>query len=210
MSTRFLALVAILLLAVVMPLQAAYKEGVEYKRISPAQVTASADKIEVVELFWYGCPHCHRFQPYVEKWLETAPDNVVYIRLPAILRASWAFHARTFYAAQAIGVLDKVHMPVFNAIHNQKRYLDSEVALVKFMEELGVDGAAFQKAFNSFGVDSKVRRAKQMTRRYQAEGTPSVMINGQYRVDAGMMEGGFAGMIKVLDHLVEIESAKAH
>jgi len=210
MSTRFLALVAILLLAVVMPLQAAYKEGVEYKRISPAQVTASADKVEVVELFWYGCPHCHRFQPYVEKWLETAPDNVEYIRMPAILNASWAFYTRTFFAAQAIGVLDKVHMPLFNAIHTQKRRLNSERALVKFMEELGVDGAAFQKAFNSFGVDSKVRRAKQMTRRYQTEGTPSVIINGKYRVDAGMMTGGFAGMIKVMDYLVELESAKAH
>lgn len=182
-----------------------FQEGVQYKRILPPQHTANEDKVEVVELFWYGCPHCHRFQPYVERWLRKKPGNVDYIRLPATLRESWAIHARAFYAAEALGALDKTHADLFDAIHNKKRKLNTEDALVKFYVEHGVDEDAFRKAFHSFGVDSKVRRARQMTRRYHVEGTPAVIVNGKYRIDAGMA-GGYPGMIKVIDYLVKLES----
>lgn len=191
------------------PAQAAagpeYREGVAYQRVIPPQPTLHSDRVEVVEIFWYGCPHCHRFQPYLERWLKTKPDNVDYIRLPAILRESWAIHARAFYTAEALGVLDRIHTPLFDAIHKERRRLDTEEALMAFFAEHGVDEERFRKTFHSFAVDSKVRRARLMTRRYGTEGTPAVIINGKYRTGPGMVNS-FEELIKVIDYLVEKET----
>lgn len=199
-------LLSALLLLIQFPVTAdpAFEEGVSYVKIVPAQPTSEPDKIEVVELFWYGCPHCHRFQPYVENWLKNKPANIDYIRLPAILRDSWALHARAFYTAEALGKLDEIHEPLFDAIHKEKRDLDSEQTLSAFFAEHGVDPAEFRKVFHSFTVESKVRRAHQMTRRYRTQGTPSVVVNGKYRSDPGLARG-FDKLIQVIDYLVEKE-----
>lgn len=182
-----------------------FQEGVDYAKIVPAQPTANKNKIEVVELFWYGCPHCHRFQPYVEKWLKTKPANVEYIRMPAILRESWALGARAFYTAKILGKLPQIHEPLFNAIHNEKRRLNTEAAMSQFFAEHGVKPETFRKTFHSFAVDTKVRRARLMTRRYHTMGTPSVVINGKYRTDPGMSKG-FENLIHVMDFLIAKES----
>ena len=184
---------------------AAYQDGVDYERIVPAQPTASVKgKIEVVELFWYGCPHCSRFEPYIERWLPTVKDRVDFIRLPAVLRPSWAIHARAFYTAKVLGVFDKIHQPLFNAIHVAKRSLNDEDSLAGFFAEHGVDDKTFRKAFNSFTVDSEVKRAMQMTRRYHAMGTPAMVVNGKYLTDPGMANG-FVNTLKVVDSLVDEE-----
>jgi thiol:disulfide interchange protein DsbA len=182
-----------------------FQEGKAYKHIVPEQPTISGDKVEVVELFWYGCPHCHRFQPFVEKWLENKSDNIVYIRMPAILRDSWTILARAFYTAQALGKLEEIHLPLFNAIHNEKRKFNTEQALSEFFAEYGVSPEDFRKTFHSFSVDNKVRRARLMTKRYQTQGTPTVIINGKYRTDPGMTNG-FTNMISVIDYLAKIEN----
>ena len=186
--------------------QVNFQEGVSYQTIVPQQPTSDKDKVEVVELFWYGCSHCHRFQPVIERWLKTIPANVKYVRLPAILNDSWTLLTKAFYTAEALGVLDKTHAALFNAIHNQKRRLDTEEAVIAFYAEQGVDSAEFRKVLNSFSTDSKVRRARLMTQRYGTTGTPSVIVNGKYRVDPGMAGGDFATMINIIDFLVKKES----
>lgn len=180
----------------------AFSEGKDYESIIPAQPVDDSDRrVEVVELFWYGCPHCHRFEPYIERWVKRNKGRIHFIRLPAILREGWAIHARAFYAAEALGVVDKIHRPLFNAIHNEHRKLNDEDSLARFFAEQGVDERAFRRAFESFGVDSQVRRAKQMTRRYRAMGTPAVVVDGRYLTDPGMAKG-FPRLIEVIDYLV--------
>ncbi len=208
MTHRIIPFGFLFLLIVALPLSAlaedAFSEGVAYARIVPAQPTAEPDKIEVVELFWYGCPHCHRFQPYLERWLKNKPDDVVYIRMPAILSDSWALLARAYYAAEALGKLEEIHQPLFKAIHEQKRRFSTERDVAAFFAEHGVSNEDFRKVFHSFSVESKVRRARQMTRRYHIQGTPSVVINGKYRSNPGMSRG-FDNLIRVIDFLVEKE-----
>lgn len=180
--------------------------GVNYQLVQPAQPTGDSEKVEVIEMFWYGCPHCHRFQAHIDRWLKSKPANVDYIRLPVILRENWALHARAFFAAQALGVLDQIHKPLFEAIHNEKRRLNTEKKLMEFFAEHGVSNDDFRKVFASFAVDSKVRRAHQLARKYGIQGTPSVVVNGKYRIDTGMAKQGFRGMIKTIDHLITVES----
>lgn len=206
---RILCLLLVLFAPVVLASvdSAPFKEGVDYKKLKSPEPTSDSSKVEVIEVFWYGCPHCYRFQPYIQEWLKNKPDNVAYVRMPAILRDDWSLHARAFYTAQTLGVLDKIHEPMFNAIHAEKRYLFSEDALMEFFAEFGVSNDDFRKTFHSFTVDSKVRRAKQMTQRYRIPGTPAVVINGKYLTGPGMAKG-FANMIRVINYLVALESGK--
>lgn len=209
---RMLRHLALLSLLLMMPLLATaagpvkYQEGQAYQKIVPAQPTANPEKIEVVEVFWYGCPHCHRFQPYIERWLLSEPANVEFIRLPAILNERWAIHARAYYAAEALGVLERVHGKLFDAIHVGKERLDTEQSLADFFARNGVDRAEFLEAFNSFAVNSKVSRARELTRRYGIDGTPAVVINGKYR-SSPASAGSYEALIDVMDYLIAREAA---
>lgn len=182
-----------------------YKEGVAYHAITPEQPTSTKEKIEVVELFWYGCPHCHKFEPFIERWLKSKADYVEFVRMPAILRDEWAIHARAFYAAEALGVMEKFHTPFFMAIHAHKRKLDTEEAIMEFFKEIGVSNDDFKKAFRSFSVDAKVRRAQELGRRYGVNGTPAVVINGKFRTDSTTCQCGFNDVLKIVDYVAEKE-----
>lgn len=185
---------------------ARFQENIAYERIVPGQPTADPTKIEVIEVFWYGCPHCHRFQPYVERWLLGADSNVSFIRLPAILNESWAIHARAYYTAEALGVIERIHEPLFDAIHVKKERLRNEAELADFFEKHGVDKQRFLSTFNSFAVNNKVQRARELTRRYGIDGTPAVVVNGKYRTGPAMT-GSFEVLIDVMDYLVNEEAA---
>lgn len=203
---KYIAVLILLLLPFGATLSNTFEEGTHYKRLSQVQTTADDTKIEVVELFWYGCPHCHKFQIHVERWLKTKPANVNFVRMPAVLREDWSLHARAFYTAETLGVIDKIHAPLFNAIHVEKRQaLYSESGLRSFFKEHGISNKDFDSTFTSFAVDSKVRRARQMSRRYQVRGTPSVIINGTFITGPGMAKG-FPNMIKIMDQLIAQES----
>ena len=181
-------------------------EGINYQLVLPAQPPINnSGKIEVIEMFWYGCPHCHRFQTHIDRWLKSKPDNVEFIRLPVILRENWAIHARAFFAAQALGKLDVIHKPLFEALHNEKRRLNSEKRLMEFFAEHGISNDDFLSAFKSFSVSSKMRRANKYASKYGVQGTPTVVVNGKYRIDTGMGKQGFRGVIKTIDHLIKIE-----
>ena len=175
-----------------------------FETLPTPQPTTNPDKIEVVELFWYGCPHCSRFQPYIDPWQENRPDDVEFIRMPAIFRKDWEVHARAYYTALALGALDKTHAAVFGAIHGQNRRLESKEDIEQLFARQGVAPADFRKHYVSFGVDSGVRRSKVMQERYGIRGVPTVIVNGKYRV-SGSLAGSYANMIKVLDILVAKE-----
>lgn len=187
-------------------LAARYDEGIAYQAIIPAQPTDTKDKVEVVELFWYGCPHCHRFEPFIERWLKTKSADIEFVRMPAILRPDWELHGRAFYAAEALGVLDKIHPALFTAIHAHKRKLDTEESLQAFFEEQGVSKDDFKKTFRSFAVEAKLRRARELGQRYGINGTPAVVVNGKYRLSNSICNCSFGEVLSIVDFLAEKET----
>ncbi len=179
-----------------------------YVTISPPQPTQTGDKIEIVEVFWYGCPHCYDFQPYIEKWLETKPDDVEFRRMPGIFRKSWIPHAKAYYTAEKMDVLETTHQPLFDALHMRKKKIYSDDALKDFFKDQGVNGRQFNKIYESEEVDTKVKQAFVMGQRYKLTGTPAVIVNGKYMV-SGSTAGSFENVLKIMDQLVDKERAVA-
>jgi len=184
---------------------ARFNEGQHYELVTPPQPTTSKDKVEVVELFWYGCPHCYKLEPYVKRWLKRKPANVKFVRMPGMFRKSWEIHGRAYYTAEILGVVDKIHGPMFEAIHEQKKRMNTEAAIMALFKEHGVSEKDFKRAFRSFAVETKLRRAKDMGRRYGARGVPALIVNGKYRTGAPEA-GGNARVFQVVNHLVKLES----
>ena len=181
-------------------------EGIEYQRIVPSQPTRVAEgKIEVLELFWYGCPHCHAFEPHLSKWLENKSGDVAFRRMPAQLNPGWKIHAAAYYVAEELGVLDKIHRPLFEAMHEQKKKLDTVDALAEFFGNFDVSRESFLAAYNSFAVRAKMRHAEQQARRYGATSVPTMVVAGKYLTTATMAGGNFDALLKVIDHLVDKE-----
>ncbi len=181
-------------------------EQTGYETLSPPQPTQNPDKIEVIEFFWYGCPHCYSFEPLLEKWVKNLPKNVEFIREPAAFNELWSKHAKAYFTAEALGVVDKVHADFFDAIQNKKEKLDTEEELAKFFAAHGVDETQFHEAYNSFAVDSKMRNAPSMATRYGITGVPAIIINGKYKTN-GPLAGSHEKMIEVMNYLIKKESA---
>lgn len=184
-------------------------EGIEYVDIKPPVLTSTANKIEVVEAFTYACPHCFQFEPLVTTWKKQLPNNVELVRFPVIF-PRWPETeplARAFYTAEALGVLEKIHVPLFEAIHNQKRDIYSDQKMAAFFSEHGVSKKDFLDTFRSFSVDSKMKRAQELTNSYQVEGVPTMIVNGKYRTSSKYAATN-EGTLKVVDHLIKKSSAK--
>jgi thiol:disulfide interchange protein DsbA len=197
------------LIGVLIAFQApAFDDGIEYTTLSKPGDTETGDKIEVLEVFMYGCPHCYHLEPDIESWLETKPENVEFRRMPAVFSPKVEPHARAFYAAGLMGVEDRFHLPLFRALHDKKRKIWDEDALVDFAEEQGIDGEEFRKSYNSFYVNMKVRRAAELGKRYKIDGVPSVIVNGKYRTSP-TQTGSREKLIQVIDHLIAVEAANA-
>jgi len=204
----WLVLLAGLFLLPTLPAMASgYDEGIEYLKISPPVPTENPNRVEVVEVFWYGCPHCYHFEPKLLDWLKHKPANVDFIRMPAIFpdRPLWELHARAYYTAELLGVLDKTHEALFDAIHKHNQRLFDIDSLADFYAKYGVDKKLFKETMYSFGVQMKVDRAKDLSRRYNIDGVPTLVINGKYRTFASLTNGE-AGMLKVTDFLIDKES----
>lgn len=179
-----------------------------YRKLPSPQPTSDPDKIEVVEVFWYGCPHCNRFQPYLEKWLETLPADVRFVRMPAIFNDRWEVHARAYYIAAALGVLDDIHPRIFAAIHDEGRGLPTLEAVRAFFIEQGVSGNEFDRHARSFTVTSGIQRSFVMQQRYGLRGVPAVVVNGRYVV-SGSTAGDYPTVLEVVDALIGRERASA-
>ena len=178
------------------------KEGENYLVVNPAApVDTSAGKVEVVEFFSYGCPHCRDFEPIFEKWAAAQPQDVVVRRMHVGFSNAFEPLQRIFFALEAMGLNEKVHTEVFNAILNEKKRLNTLAEVQPWMTERGVDGAKFAAAYKSFGVASKIRRAIELQDAYHVEATPSFGIAGRYYMDPGMTNG-FDGMLKTADALI--------
>lgn len=203
----WLAIVAGLLLTPVLPAMADYDEGIEYIKINPPVATEDSHKVEVVEMFWYGCPHCYAFEPKLVAWLKHLPANVTFVRIPAIFpdHPLWELHARAYYTAELLGVLNKTHEALFDAIHKDHERLFDEDALASFYAKYGVDKKLFKETMHSFGVQMKIDRAKELSRRYGIDGVPTLVINGKYRTYASLTNGE-EGMLKVTDFLIAKET----
>lgn len=176
-----------------------------YETLTPAQPVQNPGKIEVIEFFWYGCPHCYHLEPAVEKWLKTKPANVEFIRQPAIFSDIWGKHAKAFFTAQALGVEEKLHADFFDAIQNKKQKLLTEDELAKFFTEHGVKSEDFHNAYNSFAVDAKTRQAEGMGARYGITGVPALIVNGKYRI-TGATAKSQENMFTVTNQLIQQES----
>lgn len=159
-----------------------FQEGQDYLRLPNPVPTSVPDQPEVVELFSYTCPHCRSMEPVVKEWLTRKPENVTFVRIAVAFGANWEPSARAYYAAEALGVLEKMHEPLFDAIHRDKRRLNNEEELANFFAEHGVDQDAFRKAYNSFQTETQLRRGNQLAQRYGVRGVPAVIVNGQYNV----------------------------
>lgn len=189
------------------PTEARFKDGTHYRTLPVAQPTsAPPDKVEVVEIFWYGCPHCYSLEPHIEAWKQSMPANAEFVRMPAALNRNWQLHARVFYAAEALGVLEDVHTELFKEIHGKGNQLNTEESLVEFFGRYGVSEEQFKETFNSFAVQTRLRQSDSLVRRYRITGVPAVVVNGKY-VTGADLAGSESQLFEVINYLVEKESS---
>lgn len=199
MKRLFLALC--LLLPLPLAAAPAYIEGRHYLELALPQPTETGNKVEVREFFWYGCPHCWHLEPELEKWLKKIPANAQFVRTPGV-GGRWLPQARAYYAFEMLGVIRKVHVPFFRAMHEQKRPLDSEDALIQFAAENGVDKAKFREAYNSFAVRLQLDKARQRNMEAGISSVPTFSVDGRY-LTSPAMAGGNPEMLKVIEFLVQ-------
>jgi thiol:disulfide interchange protein DsbA len=185
-----------------------FESGKHYFAIDPPQPTASGNKIEVLEVFMYTCSHCYDLEPYLVKWRTTAPKDVSYSAFPAAWNAAIEAFARAYYAAETLGILEKTHEPMFDAIHKTHAPFNSIEDIAQWYSQYGVTKEAFLSAANSFAVNTKVNRAKTMLPRWGVSGTPTIIINGKYRFDVSSA-GGHQNIGPLIDFLVAKERTAA-
>ncbi len=179
---------------------ATFDEGRHYL-VSPfPQPVETGDKIEVREFFWYGCIHCLKLEPELSRWLQKKPKNVEFIRTPGT-SPNWIAHAQAFYAFETLGVTNKLHGAFFDALHNSGGKLRDEASITQWVSERGVDPAKFRDAFNSFGVQLKVQKAKRLNEAFAVNSVPMLIVDGKYATSPSMA-GGDAAIIEVVNFLV--------
>jgi thiol:disulfide interchange protein DsbA len=206
---RLIFILALAPLAICHAADEVFKAGEHYDILPQSVRTANAEKIEINEVFSYTCGHCFNFQSELHPWVKKLPADVDFQRTPAIWRPKIEPYARAYYAAKILNVLDKVHMPIFEAIHVKKESVKKQSDFEAIFVAAGLSKEKFDSAFNSFGTNSMVNQAKSRVRAYRVRGTPEIIVNGKYRVSTATA-GGFSGMLKVAEFLIEKErSAEA-
>ncbi len=185
-------------------------EGQHYVRLAspvPVNLPSADKKLEVVEFFWYGCPHCYAFEPALENWVKRLPADVSFRQVPVGFMAPHQTHQKLFYALEELGQLDNMHRKVFAAIHQQRLRLSSEDEIVNFVTAQGLDKSKFVAAYKSFGVSSKAKRAKQLADAYKIDGVPALGINGRFYT-SGALAGSHERALAVADFLLQLARQK--
>ena len=172
-----------------------------------APVDTPADKVEVIEFFWYSCPHCNAFEPALNTWVKALPKDVVVKRVPVSFQDSFIPQQKLFYTLEALGKVDALHDKVFYAVHVEKQALNTDAKILEWAVKQGLDKAKFQEAYNSFSVAGKVKRATLLQEAYKVEGVPALGIAGRYYTD-GTRAGSMGRALQVTDALVA-EARKA-
>lgn len=183
-----------------------YQEGRHYTTLPVAQPTsAGPGQVEVAEVFWYGCPHCYTLEPFLQSWrLDGIPDDTLFVQIPAALNPSWQIHARVFYTAEALGILEQVHPAIFREIHVNRNPLNTRERLVEFFARFDVSEQDFDSAWDSFAVQTNLRRADAQVRRFRLSGVPAVVVNGKY-VTGADLAGGNQQLFDVINFLIAKE-----
>lgn len=185
-----------------------YKAGDHYRVMPrPIETITEEGTVEVLEFFLYTCPHCYTFEPVINAWKRNPPPGVSFKRVPAAFGAHTIPLAQAFYTAEVLGVLDKLHPALFEAIHKHKLKLDSEAAIAAIFVQNGVSESDFRNTYNGFHVANLVRRTEQLTQAYKVSGVPSMAVAGRYWISTNMGRG-YEGMLKVVDALAARERAK--
>jgi thiol:disulfide interchange protein DsbA len=179
------------------------RPGANYSELNPAQRVEVPGKVEVLEFFWYGCIHCYNLEPALEAWLKKIPPDARFQRVPAVFNDRWARDAAIYYALEALDLVEKLHRPLFDAIHRDRLRTDNAEAFNQWLQKQGVEPKRFDDAVKSFGVQSKVRRAAQISVAYRIEGTPAIAVNGRYTVSAEQ-GGSQQGMLGITEYLIDL------
>lgn len=176
--------------------------NVEYRLIE-RQPLQGDGRIEVIDFFWYGCPHCYNLQPALEDWIKRKPSDVTLRRIPVILKDNWAPHARIYYTLEALGELERLHQQVYHGYHVQELHMSKPDVMAQWAARHGIDRKKWSDAYNSADVAQKVERAKELTFDYNVQGTPSLVVDGRY-LTSPAMAGSERTMIPILDDLIRI------
>ncbi|SDZ73138.1 thiol:disulfide interchange protein DsbA [Thiothrix caldifontis] len=185
-----------------------FKEGTHYVTLSPTIPTqAPAGKVEVIDLFWYGCPHCYSLEPTIDKFLSNKPDNVVFQRVPATLSPRWEYHAKLFYVGQMLDPdgAKRVHTKIFEALQKQRRKINDDDAMTRFFAELGFTSDQVKNALNSMEMKAMMARANEVGIKSKADSVPIIIVNGKYRTSPSMV-GSEETLLQVVDYLVKREA----
>lgn len=180
-----------------------YVAGTHYRVLDTPIRTEDSSKIEVIELFWYGCPGCYTFEPLMANWERSQPTDVDHKRLPAVWDSLTEIHAQAYFTAQSLSAVDAVHDRFFEEFHVNRNRLHNEVVIREFFESCGISQEDFDRVFNSFSVRTLVRQAQSQMNSYGRAQTPSLFVNGKYVVTLG--DGGYQQMLDIVDYLVGME-----
>lgn len=205
---NFIKKISLLWLIALLPITAyaaTYMEGKDYTKLTTPVATKTGDKIEVLEFFWYGCPHCFSFEPTLKKWKASKPANVTFTRVPAPLNPRWMPQTKTFYALQVMGEGEKYHEAIFSAMHVQKMRINNKDSIASFLATKGVDKKTFLSTFDSFAVEMRARQAMKLGQDYKVNGVPLLVINGKYTV-SGSQAGSYENLIKITNYLIKQET----
>ena len=184
-----------------------YQEGVHYFKIDQVPADTGSGTVEVTELFSYGCSHCNTFEPYLESWNKTKPDNVVFNRIPvAFGRKAWEMMARAYITTEMLGIADESHMAMMDAIWKEKKQFRTVDDLADFYTGFGVEKSTFLSNFQSFAADSTLRKSQRDVQLFGITGTPSLVVNRKYRVTSNKNVQGFNAMLDIVDYLVSKEA----
>lgn len=184
--------------------QRQFVEGVHYSRLKIPMAVADNSKIEVIEFFWYGCPHCYSFEPLLMAWKKTLPEDVNFVPIPAVWGAQMDLHAKMYYVSIALGLEDKVHLKIYQAMNEQNKRFTSETQIANFFADYGVNKERFTQLFNSFGINSQVIQGNNKVKASGLTGTPELLINGKYRTGSSMA-GSQSRMLAIANFLIEKE-----
>ena len=203
-----IALLALMLLTLPLFAVAADKfdENVNYFEVFPRYPGGEAGKVEVLEFFWYSCPHCYDFEPHLEKWAAKKPDDVTLTQIPVIFNKTGRMHAETYYALELMGQPHELNQAIFSNIHDKKIKLNSAEAMEQFLASKGVDVKQFRSARQSFAVQTRVNRAADMAKRFDITGVPSVVVGGSYKTGSVR---GYEEMVELIDYLIAKVRAEA-
>ena len=188
--------------SLIINLNAQFQQGRDYERIPNPFPIKQDNKVEVIEVFWYGCGHCYSFDPVVNKWADKLGKEVTFKKLPVVWGPVHELHAKLYYTIEALGIGDTAHAAVFTSIHRERNFLSNNKAIVQFLVKLGIEESEINKTMNSFSVKQKVKRANELSKRLAIRSVPMMFVDGLYRVQ---VKGSQNTMLDTVDYLVEMQ-----